>query len=110
MSLQSLGNRPRQIIRTMMPAQKRHNGRAIFRHRNHRRLRHLVRQQRRNEPDQRPRRHHGDDGATCGKQCLHLHPRLIEQPVGGGHPRARANKLAAEKVRNGAAGDGGLFA
>ncbi len=110
MPLQTLGNRPRQIIRPMMPSEQRHNRRPVLGNRNHRRLNHLVGQQRRNEPDQRARRHHGDDGATCGKQCLHLHPRLIEQPVGGGHPRARANKLAAEKVRNGAAGSGGLFA
>ena len=110
MPLQSLSNHPRQIVRPVMPAQKRHDGRAILGNSNHRRLRHLVREQRCNKPDHRAGCHYGNDRAAGRKQRLNLRPRLVEQPVGRGDTHPRPGKLTPDGVRDGAASRSGLFA
>ena len=100
MAVQPVGNQARQIIGTMVTAQKRHDRLAILGECNHRRLGALVCESRCEKADQRTGRHDGDDGTACVKEFTHMRLGIWEYQVSAADPCLGAMHLTVNQRRN----------
>ena len=94
------GNRFRQPVRAPMAAKKRHDDRAVIRHRNHRRLVPFVAQMRGDGTDQDAAGANANHRHAGKKQIARMNKRVVKDHVGLIHAPLAAMNLGAERLGN----------
>ena len=90
----------RQVIRAMMTAEQRHDGRTVFGNRDDRRLRCLVGQAWRQQTDQDPRGTDADNRCTGRKQGAQMIAGIVEGDLCGVHAARKAVNLGIRQHRH----------